>query len=126
MRRGLTEEVVERNLRFRPFSESAFVDDLSSARAVIAGGGFTLLGEAIYLQKPVLAVPVRGQFEQYVNARYVQKLGYGLCATTLDDPATIRAFEASLSRCEDRLSAYHQDGNRELLAALDGRLAAGA
>jgi len=124
MRRGLGEEVVEGNLRFRPFSEGAFVDDLASARAVIAGGGFTLLGEAVYLRKPVLSVPVQGQFEQLLNARYVQKLGYGLCATTLDDPATLRAFEAGLSLCEERLSTYGQDGNRVLLAALDARLVA--
>jgi len=123
MRRGLTEEVVEGNLRFRPFSEAAFAEDLASARAVIAGGGFTLLGEAIYLRKPLLVVPVEGQFEQHMNARYVQKLGYGQCEASLNDAAILRSFEANLSRCEDRLAAYHQDGNRQLLEALDVRLA---
>ena len=32
---------------FRPFSEARFVDDLRTARAVVAGGGFTLMGEAL-------------------------------------------------------------------------------
>ena len=60
MRRGIKEEQVEGNLRYRPFSEAGFIDDLASARAVIAGGGFTLMGEAVYLHKPMLAVPARG------------------------------------------------------------------
>lgn len=124
MRRGLTEEAVEKNLRFRLFDEGVFVEDLASARAVIAGGGFTLLGEAIYLRKPVLAVPVQGQFEQFVNARYVQKLGYGRCAVSLDDPATLREFQEALSGCEEQLASYQQDGNRALLDALDARLVA--
>jgi uncharacterized protein (TIGR00661 family) len=122
MRRGLREEVVEGNLRFRPFSEQGFVDDLASARAVIAGGGFTLLGEAVYLRKPVLAVPVQGQFEQFLNARYIQKLNYGRCAAHLDDPATLKGFQAALGSCEESLASYHQDGNRELFEALDARL----
>ena len=39
--------------------------------AVITSAGFTLLGEAVYLHKPVLAIPVEGQFEQILNAHYV-------------------------------------------------------
>jgi uncharacterized protein (TIGR00661 family) len=124
MRRGLTEDVTEQNLRFRPFSESAFIDDLASARAVIAGGGFTLLGEAVYLKKPVLAVPVQGQFEQYLNARYIEKLGYGRCAALLDEEA-LRQFEATLPSAESLLQNYAQDGNQKLLAALDAGIAAG-
>ena len=62
MRRAITEDQVEGRLTYRPFSEAGFIADLSSARAVIAGGGFTLLGEAVYLQKPILSVPVRGPF----------------------------------------------------------------
>lgn len=122
MRRGLTEDVVEQNLRFRPFSEGTFIEDLASARAVIAGGGFTLLGEAVYLKKPVLAVPVQGQFEQLLNARYIQKLGYGRCATRLDEQ-TLGEFASALPSCEERLATYQQDGNRQLLAALDRGIA---
>lgn len=124
MRRGLTEEVVEQNLRFRPFSEPGFIEDLATARAVVAGGGFTLLGEAVYLRKPVLAVPVQGQFEQFLNARYIQKLGYGRCATLLDEP-TLAEFDAALPRCEEQLATYHQNGNQALFEALDAGLLSG-
>lgn len=122
MRRNLTAEVVEGNLRFQPFSEDKFIDDLASCRAVIAGGGFTLMGEAVYLHKPMLAVPLARQFEQVLNARYLQLEGYGRHADTLDDPAKIHAFLEAIPGCEAKLATYTQDGNREVLAALDGWL----
>jgi uncharacterized protein (TIGR00661 family) len=122
MRRGIGEEQVEGNLRYKPFSEAGFIEDLASARGVIAGGGFTLMGEAVFLHKPMLAVPVRGQFEQVLNARYLEKLAFGHAASTLDDPAEIQAFVADLPRYQENLLTYGQDGNRELLAALDQHL----
>ncbi len=123
MRRDLSEEQRDGNLRFRPFSEAGFIDDLASARAVVAGGGFTLMSEAVYLKKPMLAVPVRGQFEQILNARYLAKLGYGRFATTLDEPAPLFAFADAIDACKNELASYHQDGNRELLTFLDAQLA---
>jgi uncharacterized protein (TIGR00661 family) len=117
--RRVEEEVVEGNLRFRPFSEAGFIADLASARAVIAGGGFTLMGECVYLHKPMLAVPLAGQIEQILNARYLEQLGYGRAAETLDDPATISDFLAAVPGCEERLDGYSQDGNTQLLAHVD-------
>jgi uncharacterized protein (TIGR00661 family) len=119
MRRDLKEEVVEGNLRYRPFSEAGFIDDLASARAVIAGGGFTLMGEAVYLRKPMLAVPLERQFEQVLNARYLEHEGFGRHAETLDDPATVHAFFEAIPQCAAKLSTYSQDGNREILGAVD-------
>jgi uncharacterized protein (TIGR00661 family) len=122
MRRDLKAEQVEgskKNLRYRPFSEDVFIQDLASARAVIAGGGFTLMGEAVYLHKPMLAVPLASQFEQIMNARYLELEGYGKYAANLDDPKPIFAFLENVPRYEDRLARYHQDGNKELLGALD-------
>lgn len=121
-RRGLAEEVVEGNLRFRPFSEAGFVDDLASCRAVIAGGGFTLMGEAVFLHKPMLAVPLARQFEQILNARYLEREGYGRWAEDLDDPRTVQGFLDAIPRCEERLAGYAQRDNAEILGAIDGFL----
>lgn len=122
LRRNLTEEVAEGNLRYRPFSETGFIEDLASARGVIASGGFTLMGEAVYLHKPMLAVPLGGQFEQVMNARYLQYLGYGRFAPHLDDAATIHEFLAAIPGCQEKLASYSQDGNRDLLSAVDEHL----
>jgi uncharacterized protein (TIGR00661 family) len=122
MRRAIEEEQVEGNLRYRPFSEDVFIDDLASAKAVIAGGGFTLMGEAVYLHKPMLALPLGGQFEQVLNARYLEAEGFGKMAETLEDPAEVRDFLAMVPRCEEALSRYEQDDNRLLHETVDGLL----
>ncbi|MBC7794229.1 MAG: teichoic acid biosynthesis protein [Clostridia bacterium] len=122
MRRGIEEEQVEGNLRYRPFSESAFVDDLASSKAVIAGGGFTLMGECVYLHKPVLSVPVGGQFEQVLNARWLERLGYGKFAPALDDSKIVHSFLANVPRHEEALAGYVQDGNNAVTEVVDQHL----
>jgi uncharacterized protein (TIGR00661 family) len=122
LRRDLTEDLVEGNLTFRQFSETRFIEDLRTARAVVAGGGFTLMSEAVYLHKPLLSVPVQGQFEQVLNALYLQELGYGRYAPTLTERALIE-FLGNLNDCEKALSGYTQDGNKTAFAALRHQLA---
>lgn len=125
LRRDLTADVVEGNLTYRPFSEPRFIDDLRTARAVVAGGGFTLLSEAVSLRKPLLSVPVRGQFEQVLNALYLQQLGYGRYATAITE-AALADFLGVLPGCEEALAGYSQEGNRVALAALDEQLSRAA
>jgi uncharacterized protein (TIGR00661 family) len=121
MRRDLTEDLQVGNLRYRPFHEKRFIDDLASARAVIAGGGFTVLSEAVYLRKPVLSTPIRGQFEQVLNARYLEGEGFGLEAREIE-PGIVNRFLEGLPRFEEALAGYRQDGNRHLFDALDEKL----
>ena len=98
---------------------AGFVDDLASSRGVIAGGGFTLMGEAVYLHKPMLAVPLQHQFEQVMNARYLEQLGFGRMAKSLTDPAVVRDFVAAIPGCEEKLAGYRQEGNQLLFHKVD-------
>jgi len=123
MRRELKEDQREGNLLFRPFSEKGFIDDLRTARGVVAGGGYTLMSEAVYLHKPMLSLPVGGQFEQVLNALWLQKLGYGVHAKVLDGP-TLGAFLEKVPDCAKALEGYQQDGNKKMIAALDAQLEA--
>jgi len=119
LRRDLTEEQTEGNLTFCPFSEDGFVADLASCRGVIASAGFTLIGEALHLHKPMLATPVRGQFEQVMNARYLDYLGFGLHDEELDE-FTVRAFLNQLETFRNNLESYPRRGNDILFDELLG------
>lgn len=121
MRRQITEEQREGNLRYRPFSETVFIDDLASSRAVITGGGFTLIGECVYLHKPTLSVPITGHFEQILNGRTLEHEGFGRFAPSLD-AASIHAFLEVVPQCAEALARVHQDGNDQLFSALDEHL----
>jgi uncharacterized protein (TIGR00661 family) len=114
MRDGEEVGTADGDVVYRPRSVDGFLADLLSARGVIAGGGFSLLSEAVYLGKPVLSVPLRGQFEQLMNARYLEREGFGLCAPRIDH----KILEGFLDRLDDfhaKLGEYSQDGNREAL-----------
>lgn len=119
MRRGIKEEQREGNLRYMPFSEDQFIADLASSAGVIAAGGFTLMGEAVYLHKPMLSVPLARQFEQTLNARYLEKMHFGVCTKSLDDPKVVERFVAELPGYKKALSSYQQDGNKVVFGKLD-------
>ena len=122
MRRDLKADEVEANLTFKPFSEAGFIDDLRTSRGVVAGGGFTLMSEAVYLRKPILSLPVVGQFEQEINALYLEQLGYGMYAKALDGEV-LSEFLQRIPKCEEALKGYSQDGNKLMIEALDQTLA---
>lgn len=48
-----------------------FVEDLASSRALTCTAGNQLVGEALFLGKPVLAMPEPGNHEQSVNAHFL-------------------------------------------------------
>jgi uncharacterized protein (TIGR00661 family) len=80
------------------------------------------MGEAVYLGKPVLSVPLKGQFEQTLNALYLQELGYGEYHRELSEDV-IRQFLGSADKYAKRLEMYHQDGNTKILKSLDSLIA---
>ena len=111
----------QRNVTLLPFSEDAFLRDLASADAVIGGAGFTLMTEAIYLGKPMLAAPFGGQFEQILNANYLEHIGYGARARVLGQ-SEISAFLDRLPTYRENLRSFYHDGNEELLQAVESAI----
>ena len=113
------EAAVPPNVVAKPFDTSAFLADLATARAVIGNGGMSLLGEAFAFGKPVYVIPMRGQFEQVLNACYVEQLGYGTTSPTLE-PDRLRAFLGNAEAHAKTISRVPQhDRNERLYATLD-------
>ena len=106
------------NVTLRAFSEKGFVDDLRTARAVIAGGGYSLMGEAVHLRVPMLSVPIDRQYEQGLNARYLEKLGYGAWAEALDAPAIERFLERT-PEFDAALARYPSQDNAKTFECVD-------
>ncbi len=115
---GLGREGEEGNVSLRPFSEQGFVDDLRTARAAVAGGGFSLMSECVHLGVPLFSVPIEGQYEQELNARYLARLGYGEWAPTFDEER-VAAFLSNLPG----QTGYVATDNGRALAAVDTLLA---
>jgi len=118
---GFNEDKVEENITFRKFNEDQFFKDLGTCKAVIANGGFTLISEAIYLKKPVLSIPVKGQFEQILNAIYLEKLGYGEFHEELNKEM-VEKFLENLHIYDESLKSYTQNGNKDILKEIDRQI----
>ncbi len=84
---GFDEDAERGNCIFKKRSTEGFLADLSNARGVIASAGFSLISECLYLRKKMLMLPLANQYEQIINAQYIQKLGLGVAAENLDEPA---------------------------------------
>ena len=104
---GYDEEKQDSNLKFKK-TGMHMLKDLGTTKAVIASAGFTLLSEALYLKKPYFAIPLRGQFEQTMNALFLKQSGYG---TFSEDPSLndLRHFLHKLSRYRKKLRSYKSD-----------------
>jgi uncharacterized protein (TIGR00661 family) len=112
-----------RNVTLCPFSEEAFISDLAGCKAAISGAGFTTISEAVFLKKPLLAVPFAGQFEQILNSNYLRALSYGERAASVTG-AVVSAFLGSLPKYKAALSHYRHDHNAALLGAVERAIAA--
>lgn len=84
-RRGFDEHILPvldkfPGTRFRvfPSREHDFAQSLAACRGMIAPAGHQLTSEALHLRKPLLAFPQSGQYEQEINARMLERTGWGI------------------------------------------------
>jgi uncharacterized protein (TIGR00661 family) len=115
---GLGREGSDGNVTLCPFSEQRFVEDLRTARAVVCGGGFSLLAEAVSLGIPTLSIPVIGQFEQELNARYLDALGYGAWSRRFES-GPIASFLERSDEYREKLGGGLPRGNGMLMKCVD-------
>ncbi len=109
----------EGNLTFLPLSNMPFLEDLASCRAVISTAGNQLVGEALFLGKPVLVFP-ECCAEQRMNAAAVERLGIGMRASLEQfSTTTIQSFLSRLDDFAANIRKNRQDGLPDALAAID-------
>jgi uncharacterized protein (TIGR00661 family) len=63
------------NVTFIPVNQKAFNESMVTAHAVITGAGFETPAEVMHLQKKLMVVPIKGQYEQLCNAAALHEFG---------------------------------------------------
>jgi uncharacterized protein (TIGR00661 family) len=58
-----------------PINKEEFAASMTTAKGVLCGAGFETPAEALYLQKKLLVIPMKSQFEQHCNAAALKKIG---------------------------------------------------
>lgn len=115
---GFNKDMIDGNLVFRRFNENDFYKDISNSKAVIANGGFTVLSEALFLKKPIFSIPIKNQFEQVLNAKFINILGVGVYHMNLNE-RKFRNFLKNLDYYKNNLKSYKPGIQEEILSRIE-------
>ncbi len=113
---GFDKEKKEENVVYKKTGQH-FLQDLASCNAIIATSGFTLISEALYLKKPYFAIPLKGQFEQTLNALFLKNSRLG----TFSENPTQKEIKEFLDNIESYRSKLkkHKMNPDEIFTVLD-------
>ncbi|SEK95423.1 glycosyltransferase family protein [Parapedobacter koreensis] len=84
-----------RNVSVQPIANEAFIQSMASASGVLCGAGFETPAEAMFLQKKLLVIPMKNQYEQHLNAAALEEMGVSVIKSL--KPKNDPAIEAWLS-----------------------------
>ncbi|MEO6638441.1 MAG: glycosyltransferase family protein [Ginsengibacter sp.] len=65
----------KKNVFINPISNEAFIRSLVTSTGVFCGAGFETPAEALFLQKKLMVIPMKGQYEQQCNAAALKEMG---------------------------------------------------
>lgn len=68
-------EYQEKNVHIRPVNNDVFIESLIRCTGILCGAGFETPAEALYLKKKLMAIPMKGQYEQQCNAAALKNMG---------------------------------------------------
>ncbi|MFA8018143.1 glycosyltransferase family protein [Bremerella cremea] len=118
---GLGKRPADGPLTFHEIDEQRFTEDFTNCDALIGAAGNQSLGEAIYLGKPVLALPESSHHEQMINSHFLKQMGVGSW-TAIESFAKshLISFLDGLSKFRENLAQYRgrTNGNPPALAAI--------
>ncbi len=63
------------NIKFQPIHNEKFIKSMLSARGILCGAGFETPAEALFLNKKLMVIPMKAQYEQHCNAAALKEMG---------------------------------------------------
>ena len=118
---GFNKNMVDKNLTFKKFNQDEVFQDISCAKAVIANGGFNILSEALYLKKPIYCMPIKYQFEQILNGKFIEKLGAGISRMNIDEK-NLNRFLSNLNYYRKNLNLYNSGDQEDKLNIIENEI----
>lgn len=64
-----------KNIHIRPISNTDFLLSMARCKGILMGAGFEGPAEALYLNKKLMVIPMKGQYEQHCNAAALKTMG---------------------------------------------------
>ncbi|MEK7072466.1 MAG: MJ1255/VC2487 family glycosyltransferase [Patescibacteria group bacterium] len=115
---GSNKKGISGKIEFKDYSSHEWLKYLAGCQAIIATAGLSLISEALYLKKPYLAIPIKKQTEQMINAKYLKEMGYGL-EMVRPSEGEIKSFISRLPEFKGNLSKYKNKNEMAIFRKLD-------
>lgn len=71
----IDEQIVNHNVIINPVGKETFLKSFESCTGIMSATGFECTSEALYLNKKLLTIPIKNQYEQLCNAEALQRIG---------------------------------------------------
>ncbi len=65
----------EKKITVQPINNEAFIESMASSEGVLCGAGFETPAEALFMNKKLMVIPMKGQYEQQCNAAALTDMG---------------------------------------------------
>jgi len=66
---------IKNNITIQPINSNEFMKSITTATGVLCGAGFETPAEALFLQKKLMVIPMKNQYEQQCNALALKEMG---------------------------------------------------
>jgi len=67
--------IQSKNISICAIDNEAFIQSLANAEGVLCGAGFETPAEALFMNKKLMVIPMKGQYEQHCNAAALKTMG---------------------------------------------------
>ncbi len=67
--------ISEDNILIQPINNESFIESMASCEGVLCGAGFETPAEALFMNKKLMVIPMKGQYEQQCNAAALKEMG---------------------------------------------------
>jgi uncharacterized protein (TIGR00661 family) len=67
--------IKHKNVFIQPINNEAFIKSMAESAGILCGGGFETPAEALFMQKKLLVIPMKNQYEQQLNAAMLKEMG---------------------------------------------------
>ena len=103
----------EGNIRFLPVDRHLFNKSLIQCTSIITGAGFETPAEALHLGKKIMAIPIRGQYEQCCNSAALKEMGV-MTLPCIDDD-----FEQQFEKWQNEYKSIKMDYSKTIPQSME-------
>jgi uncharacterized protein (TIGR00661 family) len=103
------------NIQINRITNDHFVEDMAKSSGVLCGAGFETPAEALFMNKKLMVIPMKGQFEQQCNAAALELMGIPVIKNL--DPDNFERISSWLES-EEKIKVSYPDQTRRIVRKL--------